>query len=259
MSERSFSQESPIVVAHRGAPFVQPENTIPSFEAAVAAGADAVEFDVRLSADGVPVVLHDASVDRTTGGHGLARDLTVAELAGLAIATPGGGSTYVPALEEVLGTLSGRAGIDVELKQLPGEADYDPDVDRLVDATLRLIETAGFVGPVLLTSFSPFSLDAVRRRAPEVTVGLLSDPSVEADVTLGFASDRGYDWVLPPVARVVEAGAAFVRRAHDAGLRVGTWNTEDPNEARTLMRWGVDAVATNDPAGIVAARAGWDE
>jgi glycerophosphoryl diester phosphodiesterase len=259
MSERSFSQAGPIVVAHRGAPLVQPENTIPSFEAAVTAGADAVEFDVRLCADGMPVVLHDASVQRTTGEPGLARDLTVAELARLAIATPGGGSTHVPTLEEVLGTLSGRVAIDVELKQLPGEADYDPDVDGLVDATLRVIEAVAFVGPVLLTSFSPFSLDAVRRRAPEVTVGLLTDPSVGADVALGFASERGYDWVLPPVARVGDAGAPFVARAHDAGLRVGTWNTEDPNEARRLMRWGVDAVATNDPGGIVAARAGWDD
>jgi glycerophosphoryl diester phosphodiesterase len=164
----------------------------------------------------------------------------------------------VPTLAEALGALSGRAGIDVELKQLPGEADYDPDVDGLVDATVRAIE-AGFVGPVLITSFSPFSLDAVRRRSPAFAVGLLTDPSVEADVALGFASERGYDWVLPPVARVVEAGAPFVARVHEAGLRVGTWNTEDPDEARRLVRWGVDAVATNDPARIVAARAGWGD
>jgi glycerophosphoryl diester phosphodiesterase len=257
MSERSFSQEQPIVVAHRGAPLLEPENTIPSFEAAVAAGADAVEFDVRLSAEGVPVILHDAAVDRTTDGRGLARDLTVAELARLTILTHGGGTTGVPTLERVLSRLSGRIGVDIELKQLPGEPDFDPDVDRLAGATIRAIDESAFIGPVLLTSFNPFSLDAVRRIAPGVPVGLLTDPTVEVDAALGFASEHGYDWMLPPVPRVVEAGERSVARAHDVGLRVGTWNTEDPAEALMLMGWGVDAIATNDPAAIVAARAGW--
>ena len=62
--------------------------------------------------------------------------------------------------------------------------------------------------------------------------------------------------MLPPVVRVVGAGEGFARRVHEAGLRVATWNTDDPAEALVLMRSGVDAVATNDPAAIVAARAG---
>ncbi len=173
MSERSFSQERPIVVAHRGAPLVEPENTIASFEAAVAAGADAVEFDVRLSADGVPVILHDAAVDRTTDGHGLARDHTIEELARLTIARAGGDVTGVPTLEAALAALSGRVGVDIELKQLPGEADFEPEVDRLVGATLRTIDAVSFAGPVLLTSFNPFSIDAARRLAPDIPVGLL--------------------------------------------------------------------------------------
>lgn len=245
-------------MAHRGAPLIEPENTIPSFEAAVAAGADAVEFDVRLSADGLPVILHDATLDRTTDGHGLARDLTVAELARITIPRGDGNPTNVPTLGEALTTLSGRVGVDIELKQLPGEPDFDPDVDRLVEASLRTIDAVGFVGPVLLTSFNPFAIDAARRLEPDIPVGLLTDPSVEAGVALGFAGEHAYDWMLPPVPRVVEAGEAMVARAHDAGLRVGTWNTQDPDEARTLMGWGLDAIATNDPSAIVAARAAWD-
>ena len=244
-------------MAHRGAPLIEPENTIPSFEAAVAAGADAVEFDVRLSADGRPVILHDAAVDRTTDGHGLARDLTVADLARIAIPRAHGAPTTGPTREEALTTLSGRIGVDIELKQLPGEPDFDPDVDRLVEATFRTIVAVGFVGPVLLTSFNPFTLDAARRLAGDFPVGLLTDASVEAAVALSFGSERAYDWILPPVPRVIEAGERIVVRAHDAGLRVGTWNTEDPSEARTLMGWGLDAIATNDTATIVAARAGW--
>jgi glycerophosphoryl diester phosphodiesterase len=257
VSERSFSQARPIVVAHRGAPVAEPENTIPSFEAAVAAGADAVEFDVRLSADGVPVVLHDAAVDRTTDGQGLVRDLTVAELGRITIPRGERHATTVPTLEVVLSALSGRVGVDIELKQLPGEPDFDPDVSRLVEATLRTIDSTSFVGPVLLTSFNPFAIDAVRRLAPDLPIGLLTDRSVEANVALGFAREHAYDWILPPVPRVVEAGDRIVSRAHDVGLQVGTWNTEDPAQARMLMAWGLDAIATNDPAAIVAARAEW--
>lgn len=255
MSERTFSQERPIVVAHRGAPLVEPENTIPAFEAAAAAGADAVEFDVRLTADGVPVVMHDAAVDRTTRGSGLVRDLTVEALGRLTIATPGGGETRVPTLEAALAALSGRTGVDIELKQLPGEPDFEPEADRLVGATLRALDAVAFVGPVLLSSFNPLALDAVRRMSPGFPIGLLTDPSVEASVALDFASAQGYDWVLPNVVRVVEAGEGFATRAHGAGLRVVTWNTEDPAVALALWRSGIDAVATNDPAGLVAARA----
>lgn len=258
VSEWSFSQ-APIVVGHRGAPLIEPENTIPSFEAAVAAGADAVEFDVRLSADGRPVILHDAALDRTTDGSGLVRDLTVAELARITIPRGDHDATSVPTLEEVLATLSGRIGVDIELKQLPGEPDFVPEVARLVEATLRSIDAVAFIGPVLLTSFNPFAIDAARRLAPDLPVGLLTDRSVEADVALGFALERSYDWILPPVPRVVAAGDRFVARAHEAGLRVGTWNTEDPAEARTLKEWGLDAIATNDPVTIVAARADWED
>ena len=257
MSERSFSQADPIVVAHRGASATEPENTIPAFEAAIAAGADAVEFDVRLTADGVPVVLHDAGVERMTDGLGLVRDLTAAQVAGLTIATREGGTTRLPTLEATLIALSGRIGIDIELKQLPGEPDFEPEGDRLVEATLRALDAAAFVGPVLLSSFNPLAIAAARRLAPEVPTGLLAHPSVEADVALDFARAEGHDWVLPPVVRVLAAGEGFPGRVHEAGLRVAAWTTDDPAEARSLMRSGVDAVATNDPATIVAARVGW--
>jgi glycerophosphoryl diester phosphodiesterase len=256
MSERSFSQAHPLVVAHRGASVIEPENTLPAFEAAIAAQADAVEFDVRLTADGVPVVLHDAGVERMTDGHGLVRDQTAAQLARLSIATRGG-ATRLPTLEATLLALSGRIGIDIELKQLPGEPDFEPEGDRLVVATLRTLDAAAFVGPVLLSSFNPLAIAAARRLAPDVPTGLLTDPSVDADVALEFARGEGHAWVLPPVVRVVGAGEGFADRVHEAGLRVAAWNTDDPAEALVLMRSGVDAVATNDPATIVVARAGW--
>ncbi len=251
MSERSFSQDRPLVVAHRGASATETENTLAAFEAAVVAGADAVEFDVRLSADRVPVVMHDPGVERTTGGHGLVRDLSAAELGKLVIATHAGGEP-VPTLLTVLLALSGRIGIDIELKQLPGEPDFDPEGHGLVEATLDALDRSSFVGPVLVSSFDPLAIGAVRQRAAGLPTGLLS--TVDADVALDFARREGHGWVLPPVGRVLAAGEGFPSRVHDAGLRVAAWNTDEPAQALALMRAGVDAVATNDPAAIVAAR-----
>src|SRR5262245_43462516 len=106
----------PAIVAHRGASSTRPENTTASFEEAIALGAQIVELDVRLSLDGVPVVMHDPVVDRTTDGTGFVHELTAAELASLR-AGPG---AAVPTFAEVLEVVSGRAAIAVEVKNIPG-------------------------------------------------------------------------------------------------------------------------------------------
>src|SRR4249919_2732515 len=113
MTERSFSQDArSLVVAHRGASAIEAENTLPAFERAIAAGADAVEFDVRVTADGVAVVMHDGEVSRTTDGEGRVRDLTIDEVKELRVRTADGGDTEVPTLDETLRLCSGRVGVD---------------------------------------------------------------------------------------------------------------------------------------------------
>jgi glycerophosphoryl diester phosphodiesterase len=257
MTERSFSQGArALVVAHRGASATAAENTLPAFESAIAAGADAVEFDVRMTADGVAVVMHDAGVGRTTDGTGLVKDLTIADVRRLRIALPGGGSTPVPTLEEVLGCCSGRVGVDVEIKNIPGEPDFDAERDPAVEATIRALHDVAFSGVVLISSFNPFSLARSRTLAAEVPTGLLSDPTVEARAALAYAQAQGHPWVLPFVAQVLSAPVSdLVREAGAGGTRLGTWLVDDPQEAVALFRAGVDAVATNEPAAIVAARA----
>ena len=254
MSERPFSQDggTTLVVAHRGASRTEAENTLAAFEAAVQAGADAVEFDVRLSADGVPVVIHDAALDRTTDASGPVAALTLAELRRVRIPTPTGSLT-VPTFREVLDGLSGRVAIDVELKNVPDEPDFEPGGDRLVAATIEVLEAADFDGDVLVSSFDPVALGSVRRRAPSIATGLLTSADVDALAAVTFARDQGHAWVLPFVGAVRDAGAALIEAAHAASVRVGTWLTDDPSHAAALARSGVDAIATNDPATIVPA------
>jgi glycerophosphoryl diester phosphodiesterase len=255
VSERPFSQGTPLVVAHRGASAVEAENTLPAFERAIAAGADAVEFDVRMSADAVAVVLHDADVSRTTGVDGLARDLTLEGLKRLRVRTADGGETEVPTLEETLRLCSGRIGLDIEIKNIPGEPDFDGEREDAAEATLRALEATAFSGFVLLSSFNPMSIARVRTLAPDVPTALLTPPGVEARVAAAFAHAEGHPWVLPFIDEVRAAGPGFAAEVHAAGTRLGTWLTDDPGVAVELMRDGVDAVATNDPATIVKARA----
>ncbi len=244
----------PLVVAHRGASATHPENTLPAFEAALAAGADAVELDVRLAADGTPVVLHDPDVARTTDGRGPVAALTVAELKRLNAGPPGGPPVQVPTLREVLELVSGRAGVDLEVKNLPGEPGFREDGRGIVEATLEALEETAFAGPVLVSSFHRPTLRRARRLAPEVPTGLLLAAG-DLQAALTAAVEDGHAFLLPGVALVEAGGDAFLARAHRVGLRVGTWTVDDPEAVADLFARGVDAVATNDPAAAVAVKA----
>ena len=254
MSERPFSQvATPLIVAHRGASIEEAENTLEAFELAVGAGAGAIEFDVRITADGHAVVLHDPTVDRTTDGAGLVSSQTLAEVRALRITLTNGEVARVPTLAEALELLSGRAAVDVEIKNIPGEPDFDADRELAVEAVHRALDEVGFVGDVIVSSFNPLSIAASRAARPEIPTGLLTEYGVDAAAALRFAAGQGHAWVLPFVAKVLEAGPAFPGEVHDAGLLLGTWITDDPDEAVALGRSGVDAIATNDPRRVVAA------
>ncbi len=254
MSERPFSQVAkPLIVAHRGASIEEAENTLEAFDLAVGVGAGAVEFDVRITADGHAVVMHDPTLDRTTDGTGLVSSKTLAEVRASRITLTTGEVARVPTLTETFGLLSGRAAVDVEIKNIPGEPDFDAERELAVEAVHRTLDEVGFVGDVIVSSFNPLSIAASRSARPEIPTGLLTEYRVEAAAALRFAADQGHAWVLPFVKQVLEAGPGFPGKVHDAGLLLGTWITDDPAEAVALGNAGVDAVATNDPRRVVAA------
>jgi glycerophosphoryl diester phosphodiesterase len=216
-----------LVLAHRGANRLEPENTVPAMTAAMARNADGVEVDVHRTADGALVVRHDA--DTPTG---LIGDLTLGQLHE--------SFPDVPVLATVLDVCEGGL-VNVEVK------DSDPRAtEALID--LLAVRSAGGSDDVLVSSFDLATIDRVRAFAPHLPTGFLSS-RLRPDEMLVRAVDHGHTAVHPEVwtLTTVDVGA-FVTRAHDAGLQVNVWTVNEPNEVVALRDAGVDAVITDDAA-----------
>jgi glycerophosphoryl diester phosphodiesterase len=248
--------EARLVIAHRGSSSEAPENTLPAFEAAVRCGADAVELDVRLTADGAPVVIHDATLDRTTDRSGAVSALTLAELravdagwhfsSDLGRSHPfRGGEARVPTLGEVLWAFP-RLNILVEIKE-PSAQEAVRRVLVQEDAAARCVVASAHREALLAFDEPPFARGAsapeisalywatlVRRRIPNPGYRILSVP----------LRHRG----LP----VPTSG--FVAAARANGCAVHVWTVDSPGTARRLWRRGVSGIVTNVPGTMVEAR-----
>ncbi len=237
------------MVAHRGASADHPENTLRAFEAAVEARAEALELDVRLTADGVPVVLHDSEVGVVTDGAGALHTLSLAQVKRLRV-----GGEEVPTLDEVLELASGRIGVDLEIKNLPGEESFDSPREAIVEAVAEALERTGFSGRLLISSFNWLSIERARELMPGAETGFITISAIDPRAALVYARARGHDFVLPNVESLLAAGETFVAEAHAEGVLVGTWTVDEEDRLATLFGWGVDAVASNVPAVAVRVR-----
>jgi glycerophosphoryl diester phosphodiesterase len=245
-----------LVVAHRGASAEEPENTLAAFEAAARAGADVVELDVRLTSDGVPVVLHDPDVAATTEGRGQVHTLSLAEVKRLDASGGRGPRLEVPTLGESLDVLASRPemGVDLEIKNIPGEPAFDSPDEAVLRGALRVLEASPFRGAVLVSSFNWITIEQSKELAPDLPTGFLTIGAVDAHAGLVYALQAGHEFVLPQSPALVAAGEGFVAQAHGEGIRVGTWTVDAEDDLATLFGWGVDAVASNVPALAAAVR-----
>jgi len=233
---------NPLNIAHRGASAAAPPNTLAAFKKARELGADGVEFDVRRSADGIPVVIHDPTVDATTDGSGCVTDMTLTQLKGLDAGftfDPAFAGERIPTLEEVLETVGDELFLNIELKTASVRD------DGLAHAVVAQIERHHHDDNVLISSFNPFSLRSVKRIAPHIPVGIL----YTSDIPLPLR--RAWLACLPPhEAHHPEhtmVNARFVARARRRGHQVNTWTVDDPAEMRRLIGLGVDGIITNVP------------
>ncbi len=231
----------PRVWGHRGSPVHAPENTMASFEQALAAGADGIELDVRFDRDRNVVVFHDDDLTRLTGRPGRLEDLPAAERAALRV-----GGERVPLLADVLAAFDTE--VDVEIK-----AARFGRVGDLVAATANVIRASGRADRVLVSSFDPWALVQLHRHLPEVAAAYLFHDEQPLALRRGWAGRWVGASLVHPQHTLVDHTA--VARWHRAGLAVNVWTVNDPAELRRLAALGVDGVFTDDPAAALAVLA----
>ena len=245
-----------LVVGHRGNCAHAPENTLLSFAQGVALGVDAIELDVRLSADGVVMVMHDPTVDRTTSGAGAVAELTSAALMALDAGyrfTPDGGRAFpyrgtgvtVPRLRDVLEQFP-ETPLLIEIKAPEAAAalravlESAGATERCIVESFHHAAGAAFAGSTIAVGASQRDVVALLAHA------ILRRPA--ARVPFRFMSIPPRHGVLPvPIAGLVAA-------TRGAGAPVHVWTVNDPAQARRLWAMGVTAVISDDPATILAAR-----
>lgn len=233
---------SPAIFSHRGASAHAPENTLAAFELAVEQGADGIELDVKLSADGEVVVIHDATLDRTTGTHGRVKDMKLGELQALdagSFFSEKFKSEKIPTLEQVFETVGDKTFINVEL------TNYTTPRDHLVESVCMLVKRFGFQKKVLFSSFLAGNLSKSRSYLPSVPTGLLALPGLLGAWyrSFGFAFGK-YDALHPHIKNATQQHIYFVHRLN---RRAHVWTVNEEEDMRRLFKWGVDAIFTDDP------------
>lgn len=237
------------VIAHRGASATHHENTIEAFEAAAQQGAQGIELDVRLSADDVLVVHHDAHLPDGS----LVRQLVANDL-----------PDWVPTLGEAL-DVAGDMWVNIEIKNVPDEPDYDEEhqisvaVAGLVAASLA--QTVGQIDSAtsdqlaasdrfMVSSFNVDSVERIRNLDRSIPLALLVWGQADPASLIGRAVAHGFEAIHP---HDVLVDRTFVLRAREAGLQVNVWTVDDPERIKELADFGVDGIITNNPAAAVAA------
>ena len=242
--------EDVTVMGHRGARGLAPENTMAAFDAAAALGVP-FELDTRLCASGELVVIHDADVARITPGQGL-----IAELSLTGITALDAGSHFhasfagepIPTLAAVLQAHAADVVINIEVKSEKGT-----DNSTIADKLVALLEEQDLAHRVVVTSFSPFLLEQIRLRNPDIIRGQIYGSFKDSDLKwyekmalrhLAFNKRAMPDMLM---MEHVLAKKRYLRRMHRKGYRLFVWTVNDPEQARDLIERGVDGLITDRP------------
>jgi glycerophosphoryl diester phosphodiesterase len=232
----------PAIIAHRGASAYAPENTLAAFKLALQQGADAIELDAKLSADGQVVVIHDQTVDRTTPFHGKVSDYRLAQLRKM-----DAGSHFdiafkgepIPTLEEVFKAVGQLTYINVEL------TNYASPTDPLPEKVAELVRHFKLSHRVIFSSFNPIALGRIRRLIPEAPIGLLAFPGIKGWLARSWLGRLlKYHSLHPEVGDVT---AALVNRVQRRGCRIFVYTVNQQDEMQRLFALGVDGIFTDDP------------
>lgn len=236
----------PVIYGHRGASFYAPENTIPAFEIALDQGADGFELDTMLTEDGVPIVIHDRSVNRTTDGFGYVDQMKVEQLtsldAGSWFADEFKG-VHIPLLDDILKIYGNRARINVELKN------FHHQFNLLPERVVELVKKYGCEENILFSSFVLPNLKRIRKLLPGAQVALLYAPGLFHNLLpLKIFQFISPEFINPHFSLCSQS---YILRQHNMGRRINTWTVNEEDMKRLIMN-GIDGLITNDP--ILAVR-----
>lgn len=255
-------EKKPLIIAHRGASAFAPENTFAAFQRAIDDGAEGIEFDVRLAKDGVAVVFHDSTLNRTAKIDGRVSQLTSDELCKIDI-----GSWFnqmspkradakfsvetIPTLLEALYFLRGYRGlVFIELKC------RDSEIEKLSKAVCRAVEKSSLVGQIVVKSFKLGVVPQIRRYCPGIKTAALFAPKIMTmlrkekhlvKIAKEFSADElSIHYSL--------ATRKLMEKAEKRNLPVTIWTADHPRWIKRGIRLGLKAIITNDPARLLAKR-----
>lgn len=257
-------KKGPLIIAHRGASTIAPENTMIAFRRALAAGADGLEFDVRVAADDIPVVIHDPDLRRTAGVNRRVRDVASAELQTIDV---GGwfarannlrheqfSSETIPALDDVL-KLCENLHLVLYLEMKCNKEEREP----LVDACVAALSRVSLAGSVVVESFDLEAISLLKTKAPRIRTAALFEPSLFkphvylCDNLITKAKSVRADEIA--LHRKL-ASRSVTTRAKAENLGVVVWTVDSPHWIERARSLGVDAVITNRPAALLKERDG---
>ncbi len=233
----------PAIEAHRGDSSNAPENTLAAFKAAIDLKAPWIELDVHPTRDGALVVIHDDTVERTTGAAGEVCDLALAEIQNLDAGSwfsPRFAGERIPQLAEVFELVApSETRLNIEIKAAPDGQDVAPGVVELLRRYRKERE-------YVVSSFDLPALLEVQALAPEVPLAILGwGPDL-----LAIAKEHHFPWIHGFFATM---DADIVAQAHAAGIGVNVWTVDDPDTLDSWRTMGVDKICTNRPALMLAA------
>lgn len=226
------------IVGHRGAPRQEPENTLASFKRAMDMGVDWIEFDLRVTRDGVLVVIHDETVDRTTNGKGRVSDMTFSEIEKL----DAGNGQRIPSLQQVIDLARNKVKMDMEIKQMGTEADV-----------VSAIEKNNIVAQCMVSSFMPDSIRTAKALNNRIMTAAIMDKMPEH---VGSCIDTLlYDIKADALMLSIKiANDSFISELRRNGLKIGIWNADTPDQIERYAIMNPNFLCSNYPDRLVELR-----
>lgn len=237
-----------LVIAHRGFSGIAPENTIASFQKAIDVGADMIEFDVSLSKDNFPMVIHDKTINRTTNGKGKVSDFTLQQLK-----TFDAGSWYkakfndekIPTLEEVILLSKDKIMLNIEIKKYSVKRAIK--IDGLEYKIVKMLEEYDMISQVLISSFSRVAIQRIKEFNSDIPTALLYRFGINRALIKLFDKSGIYSFN--------QGKRFFSKKAlndiHNSGIKLNLYTVNQKREMKKFINLGVDGIITNHPDKLI--------